>query len=344
VPLQLARERARAVERAIAAGATDRTRLRAIARGTDPNRQPARPIDTVEAVAAEFITRYLRAQRRSSGYIAGVTGRLANHVLPTLGPRDIRGIGRRELIDLLDRVHDRSGPGAANQTLAALRKLFRWARQRGLVDMVPTEDIPMPGAAIKRERVLDDRELALIMRAARRLGHPNGVFVQLLMLTAMRRNEVATLRWEDMDIGTGVITLPASVTKARKAHVVPLAPAVMDLLTHCPREGAFVLGATPVVSFSRVKRQLDRLALEITGAPVAPWRLHDLRRSCATSMARLGVTRFIVARVLAHTDGEITGTYDRYEYLVEKRAALERWAAHVVGLLQPQPVEVAHGR
>jgi hypothetical protein len=160
--LQVARDRARTTERAIAEGVTDRAVLRAIARGADPARISLRPVDTVEAAVAQFIARHLHGRSRAPSYIRGVEGRLANHVLPRWGKRDIREITRREIIALLDQVHDNAGPMAANLTLATLRKLFRWARERDLVEAVPTEGIAMPGAAVKRDRVLDDRELALV--------------------------------------------------------------------------------------------------------------------------------------------------------------------------------------
>jgi integrase len=342
VTLQMARERARAVERAIAGGITDRAKLRAIARGADPSRPFGNPLDTFEAAVAEFISRHLHGRRRAPAYIHGVERRFANHVLPTFGKRDLHGVTRREVVLLLDHIHDHAGPAAANLVLANLRKFFRWARERDLVETVPTDGIAMPGAAPKRERVLDDNELALVMRAARRLGYPFGAYVQLLVLTGLRRTEAATLRWTDIDLPSGVMTLPAERMKGRRPHVVPLAPSVVDLLAHCPPDGPFVLtndGTKPLKSFDWVKLQIDRLATEIASTSLAPWTLHDLRRSAATGMARLGVSRFVVARVLAHTDREITGTYDRYEYASEKRAALEKWAAHVVGLLQPQPLE-----
>jgi integrase len=339
VPLQLARERARAVERAIAEGVTDRAALRAIARGADPKHPFGSPLDTVAAAVAEFITRYLHGRRRAPAYIRGVERRFANHVLPTFGKRSIRGITRREIVELLDRVHDRKGPVAANLVLANLNTLLRWARERELVAAVVTEGITPPGEQRRRERVLDDRELALVMRAARRLGFPYGTYVQLLILTGLRRGEVAGLRWDEVDFASGTITIPAARMKGRKAHLIPLAPATSSLLDHCPRHGPFVLGnggARPLTSFLWTKRQVDRLTSEI-----APWVIHDLRRSVATGLAKLGVARFIVARVLAHTDTTITGIYDRHEYQSEKKQALERWAAHVTGLLQPQTAETA---
>jgi integrase len=358
VPLQLARERARAVARAIAAGITDRVALRAIARGIDPNQATAHPVDTIEKTAAEFIARHLRGRRRSPRYIRNVEGRFRNHILSVIGSRDLRSVSRREIAELLDAVHDNVGPIAANQVLVALHGLFRWARQRDLVETIPTEGIVKPGVDHKRERVLDDRELALVMRAARRLGYPSGSFIQLLVLTGLRRSEAAALLWDEVDIEKGVVTLPAARMKGRKSHILPLSPAVIDLLDHCPRRGEFVFsttGARALNDFDFYKQRIDRLVEEIDpSALLAPWTLHDLRRSCATGLARLGVQRFIVSRVLAHADREITGVYDRHEYTAEKRAALELWARHVTGLLQPQPVEtavvaaeiaeVAHGR
>jgi integrase len=290
-------------------------------------------------VATEFVSRHLKARNRAPAYITAVERRLGNHVLPVFGDRGIRSIARRELIALLDRVHDDAGPEAANATLAAMRALFRWANRRDLVEAVPTVGILPPGAATRRDRVLSDAELARVLRAARQLGHPFGSFTQLLILTALRRNEAANLRWDEIDLTERLITLPAERTKSRRAHLVPLAPTAIDLLARLPRTGTFVMsvdGSRPISTFSRGKRRIDHHA-----PMLAPWTLHDLRRSAATGLARLGVARFVISRILAHSDREVTGIYDRYEYLSEKRAALEQWAVHTSGLLHPHAEEAA---
>jgi integrase len=353
VPLARARELARAVEAARAAGA-DLETLRAIARGADPTKPvvAVKAVDTVERVIAQFNVRYLEQRNRAPGYIAGTNGIFQNHVLPAWRGRDITTITRREIIERLDVVTDKAGPVAANRTLAALSKLFRWAQQRGLIETLPVAGIEKPAEEATRDRVLGDAELRLVWQAAVTAGYPFGTFFKLLILLGQRRGETAVIQWRDVDLDGGLLTLPAEITKNRTLHLVPLAPAVIELFAAMPRIGPHVLStnaAAPIAGFSKAKGQIDRLAAAAATAaglaPPEPWTPHDLRRSCATGMARLGVPRFDIARVLNHTDASVTGGYDRYEYLAEKRAALSKWANHVVGLTRPQIIsmrEVAH--
>src|SRR5205823_2959804 len=154
-----------------------------------------------------------------------------------------------------------------------------------------------PGKAIDRDRVLSDDEIAAIWRASDGLGYPFAPFVRALLFTAQRREEVASMRWEQLDFATGLWTMPREATKGDRAHEVPLAPVIVELLTAQPKmivrdeagreaESPFVFtttGRSPVSGFSKMKVALDQ------ASRVSGWRLHDLRRTAATGMARLGI-------------------------------------------------------
>jgi integrase len=207
------------------------------------------------------------------------------------------------------------------------------------------------------------------------MGSPVGDFFKVTLLTGQRREEVSTMRWIDLDfdhkipmrdgnkellINCPIWTLPGTSTKNGKVHAVPLAPAVVDILKAMPRkaiklaEGGTQLspwvftvgGERPISGYSKAKSRIDQ---KITAAlaeqadpPLEPWTIHDLRRTAATEMGRLEVQRFIIGKVLNHTDRTITGRYDKFEYLKEKRHALNTWAAYVDGLVNPKPAaEVA---
>jgi integrase len=162
---------------------------------------------------------------------------------------------------------------------------------------------------------------------------PYGGIVALLALTGQRREEVAQLTWEEIDLASRTWTLPASRTKNGKPHIVHLSKQVITVL-RTPRLGKFVFslsGTKPFQSFSAAKRELDKLS-QVTG-----WRLHDLRRTCVSGMARLGVAPHVADKVLNHQAGTISGVaavYQRHEFLAERKDALERWGAHVAGLLK----------
>jgi len=143
-----------------------------------------------------------------------------------------------------------------------------------------------PAKETARDRVLDDSELAHIVGAARQLDGPYGAIVELLALSGQRREEVAQLTWDELDLASQTWTLPSTRTKNGKPHIVHLSKEVITVLMRRPRLGRFVFslsGGKPFQSFSAAKRELDRLS-EVTG-----WRLHDLRRTCVSGMARLGV-------------------------------------------------------
>jgi integrase len=165
------------------------------------------------------------------------------------------------------------------------------------------------------------------------------------------------MRWVDLDLRDGTWTLAADATKAGRTHVVPLPPLAVELLNGMPRlsakEGGRLKpspcvftteGHRPISGFSPAKARLEKavaLAAQDAGCdPPAPWTIHDLRRTCGTGLGRLGVSRFIIGRVLNHSDHGVTGVYDRYEYLPEKRHALEKWAQYVSNLTEPSAGDV----
>jgi integrase len=177
--------------------------------------------------------------------------------------------------------------------------------------------------------VLDDNELAQVILAAGKIGGPYGGIVELLTLTGQRREEVARLQWAELDLTQRIWTIPKSRTKNAKAHVVHLSEQSMAVLARADQQGPYVfslLGTKPFQEFSRAKRRLDQLS-GVTG-----WRLHDLRRTCVSGMARLGLAPHVADKILNHQAGTISGVaavYQRHDFLAERRDALELWGAHV---------------
>lgn len=287
------------------------------------------------AVAEEFVRLYCGRHNRES--TARETERLlkANFVEPW-GERNIGAIGRGDVVELLDRIVERGGPSAANHALAAVRKLFNWCLERGLVEASPCSNIKRPGTIKTRERALSDTELAAVWGASVAIGFPYQQLVRLLILTAQRRGEVTGLLWPEVDLEQRLWTIPGGRTKNKRQHVVPLSPqvvAVIDGLPHLHDTRVFPARGNDDAAFSgfsKMKRQLDAIS------GVTEWTLHDLRRTAATGMARLGVAPHVVERVLNHvsgTFGGVAGIYNRFEYLSEMRTALELWARHVDGLV-----------
>jgi integrase len=205
---------------------------------------------------------------------------------------------------------------------------------RAVLDQSPAEGVPLPSKEVARDRVLDDDELAHIILAARKIGGPYGGIVELLAFTGQRREEVACVQWEELDLARRIWTLPKSRTKNGKIHVVHLSEQSMAVLKRAGQRAPYVLsllGTKPFQEFSRAKRRLDDELSGVTG-----WRLHDLRRTCVSAMARLGVAPHVADKVLNHQTGTISGVaavYQRHEFLLERKEALDRWGAHVAQIV-----------
>src|SRR5262249_43370968 len=321
--------------------------LRAVAEGRDPAREKKHArvakVDDIETVTAQFIERHCKRSNRPR--TAAETARLLQqHVLPRLRGRSVRENTRRHILEVLDRVVDGGSPISANRTLAAVRKLFNWCVARDIIAVSPCAGVKPPTPERSRDRILSDDELVLVWQASVKVGGPFGALVQLLALTGQRRDEVAGMRWDELDLEARLWTLPRGRVKNDQGHVVPLSPLAVTILKSAPgiSESPFVLtnnGTSPASGYSKGKRKLDALL----PADMPPWRLHDLRRTVASGMARLGINLPVIEKVLNHASGSFAGivsVYQRHSFADEKRAALETWGRHIEGLVFGKPAKV----
>jgi len=256
--------------------------------------------------------------------------RLEMHVLPRWRDRKIASITRADVRDLLEGV---DGDVLPSRVFAIIKTVFRYALSRDWVDASPVEGVLWPATDTARDRVLTMEELVVVWKAAGLLGFPFGQYLKVLALTAQRRTEVASMRWQDVDLDAGTWIIPANETKSNRTHLVPLAKTVGDLLRDVPKLGEFVFthdGETHISGYAKAKARLDSF-IAAADVNVAPWRLHDLRRSAATHMVRLGVSEDVVGRVLNHAPKGVTAKVCAlHTYAPEKRSALDRWAAELM--------------
>jgi integrase len=311
--------------------------IRAVAEGRDPGREKhEEKADTVEAVARQFIERHCKNNRT-----ALTTQRLLEqYVLPRWRGRLARDITRRDVLDVLDRVVDGGKPIAANRTLAAVRKMFNWAVSRDIIPASPCAGVKPPSPEQSRDRVLNDTELCDVWMAADKIGGPFGALVQLLILLGQRRDEVAKMEFAELDLAGRLWALPPGRVKNEQPHKIPLSEPAVAILTALPRIGdRFVLttnGDAPSSNYGKNKRKLDALL-----PPDMPaWTLHDLRRTAASGMARLGINLPVIEKVLNHSSGSfagVVGVYQRHSFADEKRRALDAWGAFVADLVAVEP-------
>ena len=319
--------------------------LAAIANGEDPRDAKRKAVeaaeDTVESVAALFIEKYAKPRNKSWAETERV---IARNILPQWGKRPISSITLRDVHALLDGATERNGEYAANRTLAAGRKMFAWAKERGLIEVAPFAGVKAPNKEVSRDRTPDDVELMLILRASDTLGPVFSAFIKLLTYTGQRRDEVAQMRWSEIDADLTLWVLPRSRAKNDKEHQVPLAPEVREILAALPRiDGSdYVLttsGKAPISGYSKTKIALDLAIAELNGGvPIPAWRIHDLRRAMASGMAKMGIQLPVVEKLLSHTSGTfsgVQGVYQRHDFAGEKRQAIEAWARHLRSLVDP---------
>ncbi|PJO47187.1 tyrosine-type recombinase/integrase [Brucella pituitosa] len=310
--------------------------------------------NTVAYQAREFIKRYAKPNNRSW---AEKERQFTAEINPVWGNRNVYSITKRDTIELLDTIIDRGSPVTANRVLATLKTFFGWLVERDVISSSPLTGLSKPTVEKSRDRVLSDEELRRIWIAAGDFEYPFCGFWRLLMLTGQRRNEVAGMMRSELTLDTPnpEWTIPAARTKNGKMHVVALAPSAKSIINECPQIGdkGFVFtttGETPISGFSRSKNRFDAAILKlakketiIAGSDpdaimIEPWTLHDLRRSMASGMARIGIALPVIERCLNHMSGSfagIVGVYQRHEYRDETRAAFHAWDTFLNGLITP---------
>lgn len=208
-----------------------------------------------------------------------------------------------------------------------------------------------PRTAPERHHILSDDELIVLAAAAPRLGPVWGNLLHLLILTGQRLREVAHADWSEFDRASGQWQIPRSRTKNSRDHVVPLNKAAITTLDECagldgrvegnlawPRFGLVFshVPGKPIAGFSKAKKRLDTILSNSTEPVVRPWRLHDLRRTVATNMQRLGARFEVTEAILNHvsiTQAGVASVYQRHDWLEEKRTALDAWGDKLLLLI-----------
>lgn len=261
--------------------------------------------------------------------------------------RPITEITKRDVIALLDTVAERA-PVHANRTLLYLRKMMNWAASRDILEHPPTDRVAPPTKEVMRDRALSNDEVALLWRALENVGGVFGPLFKLLLLTGQRREEVAQMRWSELKDLKGLEPMweiPRERVKMDRPQRVPLSAIAVKIINSLDKIGdEFVFtttGTAPVSGFSRAKERVDREIAAIikkeklTGLFAKDWIIHDLRRTAATHMAEMGISRDVVELILNHrsgTRGGVAGIYNRSELLPERRRALKLWAEHLRSL------------
>jgi integrase len=348
-----AREQARKLA-ALVANGTDPFELEAEGRAAkDHARKEAEQRARLEAdlafdrYATLWLADYEHEKGRRPSSVRLATGIVDNHLTPAFKSKPIPHIDRANLQKVLDTIPPKQ-KALRRAVYAYASVLFGWALKRGDISNNPIIAMGKPEAPKARERVLSDTELAKIWESSER-DAVFGPFYRLLILTGQRRAEVAGMDWSELDKPAAIWTIPAARAKNGVAHIVPLSPsAVAELnaiaknLDMWPKAGLVLTtnNKTAISGFSKAKLALDAcIANAANKTPLPDWRIHDIRRTVATGFQRLGIRFEVTEAVLNHVSGSkggVAGIYQRHDWKEEKRSALEAWARHVAGLIEPQ--------
>ena len=265
--------------------------------------------------------------------------------LEDITPRDVR--------DLIGAIAQR-GETQAHAVFGMLRGFLNWCVDSGDfgIETSPCQKIRptvLIGPRNIRDRVLKDCELGALWRTSDAMGYPFGKLFQLLLLTALRRNEAADARWSEIDMDAKLWVIPVARMKGGAEHAVPLTPEILTLLESLPRfnSGDFLFSTTggkkPVSGFSKAKVRLDALMrtdLEAQGMPFEDFVLHDIRRTCRTRFSALPVEDIVRELLVAHARPGLHKVYDLHAYEEEKAHALKLWHVKLKAIAESKPANV----
>ena len=307
-------------------------------RGEDPAMQKAvarhKAAETFGAILPRFLARQ-RLKQKPRGF-EELRRHLEVYAAP-LHPQPLQTVDRQLVASLLLTLTDKRGPGASNRTRASLSSFFGWAGKEGLLDANPATFTHKAIEGGARKRVLSDDELKRIWNALEDDAY--GAITRLLILTGARRDEIGALAWSEVDLEAALIRLPGDRTKSRQEHLKPVVGTGTRHSRGLAEEwrSGVLRHPEPALLIGRSTRPPDaHISL-----PLAPWVLHDFRRSFSTSLhERFQVPPHVVEALLGHVSGHksgVGGVYNRAAYLAERTRALQRWAAHISAVVSDEP-------
>jgi integrase len=315
---------------------------------TGKDGKPADP-NSVAALAADFMERFVKPERKRPQYVQRILDR---DVLSNWADRDARTIEPTDVIELLNGIVDRGAKTMANRTAAIISQMFKWGIQQRIVKATPVVLMYPPGGTEKpKTRVLSDEELAAL------LGSLDDVMfrapttisaIRIALLTACRRSELVLAKWSDLTLegDKPQWRIPPENSKTGAECLMPLVPDAVREFRNLKKRSGRSRYVTPIAEENRkdkgdipidpklVTRSLARHLETLSEHGVKAFTLHDLRRTVRTGLSKLKIQPHVAERILNHKQPGIAPVYDVFAYLDEKCDALDKWAAHLQSLLK----------
>ena len=250
-----------------------------------------------------------------------------------LRDRPVDSVTRSDVSIILHGVTKDSGRVSSSRARSYLSAAFAWGMREGLCDSNPVVGTNVPDADVpSRDRILSDSELRLVWNACDDGDRSFDQIVRLLILLGCRRQEIGGLKWSEIDLDAGTLTIAGDRTKGGDTLELALPDAAIAILRSVPRRDSdFVFGATGFTSWSIAMAALRQRIAE----PIEPpWTIHDLRRTFRSGLGRLGVPPHVAERLVGHAQGGVQAIYDRYSYRAEMANALIMWSEHVAAITE----------
>jgi integrase len=327
-----AREAAREAQKEVEAGKDPRGRAKRDRAALEDQSR-----NTWATLAETFMVKYAQRKGLRQSTLRDYRRALQGPDVEDWLDRPVAEITRRNIRDRLDTVAERA-PIHANRLRAYWGKFFGWLTEQEWIENNPVLGVARPVPERSRDRFLAQKEIVEVWQAFDAAGSVFAGMIKVLLLTGQREGEIAGLMWHevvDLDGEDPRLELPPERTKNGRPHIVPLSPQAAELVRTQPRfkGGVYVFttggGATHVQNFNKGKKKIDA-ALGAAGVVMPPWRIHDLRRTVATGLSEwLAIEPHIVESALNHVSGSkagVAGTYNRAQYLPQRKLALVAWA------------------
>ena len=324
-----------------------------VARKADPQERLKKEISTrISSQQNSFkkiFDKYCEEQLNQNRTGNDVKAIFEREFLPTLGNTAITAIDRRDISKILNHILAEGKGYAANRALSNTKTFFRWMVSEGYLQADPTSVMQKPFKGEKsRDRVLSPSELKNIWDQFDLLDcKPFGDALKLLVLTGQRRTEVGSMRWDDLDLDSGVWDMPGEITKNKQRHKLPLGTTALEIIkaqklifvrdkktgkkVPCPYVFS-TTGETPISGWSKIKGQIVEY-LNSKKIKIKDWRYHDFRRTVSTGLGDLGYGDEDIKIVLNHGGRGVTAIYNRSEYINKKREMLETWETKLINIL-----------
>jgi integrase len=289
-------------------------------------------------IAENWFKRHVEGDGLRSG--VEIRRQLEKYVYPRWKDRKFDEIRRRDVNELLDFIADNHGRNQADAVLATIRHIMGWHQSRDENYASPIVKGMRRNKPVARDRILSDTEIRQLWKACDEVAGAFGALIKIALLTAQRRDKVATMRWDDLTDGEW--TIRVEDREKGTAGKLKLPAMAVEIIEQQPRiaDNPYVFagrGQTAINSFSQRKEELDEKLPEME-----PWVIHDLRRTARSLLSRAGVRPDISERVMGHAIAGVQGVYDRHTYNLEKADALDKLATLLGTIVNPPNDKLVH--